>query len=75
MRSTACYELKGNLSPVMLKEIFHDSFENLEIKGICMENHASADGKIFFCHTNASTFRRPLQSLLLNYTAENSQVT
>ena len=28
----ACYEFKGNLSPVMLKEIFHDSFENFEIK-------------------------------------------
>ena len=27
----ACYELKGDLSPVMLKEIFHDSFENFQI--------------------------------------------
>ena len=26
-----CYELKGDLSPVILKEIFHDSFENFEI--------------------------------------------
>ena len=26
----ACYELKGDLSPVMLKEIFHDSFEDFE---------------------------------------------
>ena len=34
----ACYELKGDLSPVMLKEIFHDSFENFEITRICMEN-------------------------------------
>ena len=25
------YELKVDLSPVMLKEIFHDSFENFEI--------------------------------------------
>ena len=25
----------------MLKEIFHDSFENFEITRICMENHAS----------------------------------
>ena len=32
----------------MLKEIFHDNFENLEIKRISMENHASVDGKIFF---------------------------
>ena len=37
----ACYELKGDLSPVMLKEIFHDSFENFEITRICDENHAS----------------------------------
>ena len=44
----ACYELKGDLSPVMLKEMFHDSFENLEIKRISMENHASVDSKIFF---------------------------
>ena len=28
---SACYELKGDLSPVMLKEKFHDSFENFEI--------------------------------------------
>ena len=34
----ACYELKGDLSPVMLKEIFHDSFENFEITRICMKN-------------------------------------
>ena len=65
----ACCELKGDLSPVMLKEIFHDSFENFEITRICMENYASVT------QTNASNFRRPLQSLLLRYTAENSQVT
>ena len=28
----------------MLKEIFHDSFENFEITRICMENHASVTG-------------------------------
>ena len=33
----SCYELKGDLSPVMLKEIFHDSFESFEITRICME--------------------------------------
>ena len=27
----ACYELKGDLSPVMLKGIFLDCFENFEI--------------------------------------------
>ena len=49
---TACYELKGDLSPVMLKEIFHDSFENFEITRICMENHASVTGwqKLFFSY-------------------------
>ena len=26
-----CYELKGGLSPVILKEIFHESFENFRI--------------------------------------------
>ena len=48
----ACYELKGDLSPVMLKEIFHDSFENFEITRICMENHASVTGwqKLFFSY-------------------------
>ena len=47
-----CYELKGDLSPVMLKEIFHDSFENFEITRICMENHASVTGwqKLFFSY-------------------------
>ena len=39
-----CYELKGDLSPVMLKEIFQDSFENFEITRICVENHASVTG-------------------------------
>ena len=72
----SCYKLKGDLSPVMLKEIFHDSFESFEITRICMENHASVTGwqKLFF-QANTSNFRRPLQSLLLRYTAENSQVT
>ena len=27
----ACYELKGDLNPVMLKEIFDESFENFKI--------------------------------------------
>ena len=44
-----CYELKGDLSPVMLKEIFH---ENFEITRICMENHASVTGwqTLFFSY-------------------------
>ena len=36
---------------------------------------ALLDGKSCFSHTNASNFRRPLQSLVLSYTAENAQVT
>ena len=32
----------------MLKEVLYDSFENLEIKTISLENPASVDGKIFF---------------------------
>ena len=48
----ACFELKGDFGPVMLKEIFHESFENFEITRICMENHASVTGwqKLFFSH-------------------------
>ena len=47
-----CYEWKGDLSPVMLKEIFHDSFENFEIARNCMENHLSVTGwqKLFFSY-------------------------
>ena len=62
----------------MHKEIFHDSFENFEITRIYMENHASMTGwqKLFLIqYTYASNFRLPLQSLLLRYTAENSQGT
>ena len=48
----ACYELKGDFSPVILKEIFHESFENLEITRICMANHASVTGwqELFFSY-------------------------
>ena len=39
---SACYELKGDLSPIMLQEIFHDSLKNiLKITRICIENHSS----------------------------------
>ena len=50
--SNCLYELKGDLSPVMLKEIFHDSFEKVEITRIGMENHASVTGwqKSFFSY-------------------------
>ena len=53
----ACCELKGDLSPVMLKETFHHSFEIFEITRICTENHAMATEswkhlfeKNNFCH-------------------------
>ena len=36
---------------------------------------ACLDDKSCLSHTNASNFRRPLQSLLIRYTAETSQVT
>ena len=53
-----CYEFKEDLRPVMLKEIFHDSFENFEITRICMENHASVTGwqKLFFSVQMLPTF-------------------
>ena len=46
----ACYELKGDLSPVMLKEIFHDRLKTSKFMRICMENHSSVTGwqKLFF---------------------------
>ena len=31
----AWYEFKGDLSPVMLKEVFHDSFENFKLVEAC----------------------------------------
>ena len=41
-----------------------------------MENNASVTGvKSCVSRTNTSNFRRPLQSLLSRYTAENSKVT
>ena len=70
----ACYELKRDLSPVMLKEISHDEVAKLQ-GFVCKTMQAWLDGKSFFSHTNASNFKRPLQSLLLRYAAENSQVT
>ena len=39
----ACYELKGDLSPVMLKENFHDSLEISKFTS--MENHSSVTGR------------------------------
>ena len=67
----ACYELKGDLSSVMLKEIFHESSENFEIRRICMVNHASVTGwqKLFFSY---KCFQLPGAVAVARYTAENS---
>ena len=71
----ACYELKGDLRPLMLKEIFYDSLKISKFTRIWKTIQAWLGVKSCFSHTNPSNFRRPLQSLLLRYTAENWQVT
>ena len=43
----ACYGLKGDLSPVMLNKIFHDSFENLKLQGFVWKNNAIASFEIY----------------------------
>ena len=60
----------------MLKEIFHDSFENFEIYKDLYGKLSKHDSvvKVVFFHANVSNFLQPLQSLW-RYTAENSQVT
>ena len=40
MPKIACYELKEDLSPVILMEIFHDSLKISKFSRICMENLA-----------------------------------
>ena len=47
---SACYELKGDLSPLILNEIFHDSLKISKFTRICMENHSSVTWwqKLFF---------------------------
>ena len=61
---SAFYELKGDLSPLMLNEIFHDSLKISKFTRICMEIHSSVNEwqKLFFSYN--SNFRRPMQSLL-----------
>ena len=72
---SSCYELRGGLSPVILKEIFHDSLKISKFSRICIENHSRADWVakrgLFLAPTNPSNFRRLMQSLLLRYTSEN----
>ena len=65
---TACHELKEDLIPVLLKEIFHDRFENFEFTSVCMENHVSVTGwQSCFSHSNTPNFWQALQWLLLRY--------
>ena len=72
---SACYELKGNLSPVMLNEKFNNSLKISKFTRICMVNNSSMTrGQKLFSHTNPSNFWRLLQSLLLRYTTENLKV-
>ena len=61
---SACYELKGDLRPLMFNEIFHDSLKISKFTSICMEIHSSVNEwqKLFFSYN--SNFRRPMQSLL-----------
>ena len=40
----ACYELKRDLSPVVLKDIFYDSLQISKFTRICMENYSSMTG-------------------------------
>ena len=54
---SACYELKGDLSLLMLNEIFHDSLKISKLQGFVNEWQ-----KLFFSYN--SNFRRPMQSLL-----------
>ena len=56
----ACCQFKwdseGDLSPVMLKEIFHDSLKLSNFTKICMENHSSVTGwqKLFSSYKSFS---------------------
>ena len=63
----ACYGLKGDLSPVMLKKIFHDSFENLEITRICMGKQCNR----FFRNIRQKVFGLYALSAYLNLTKLN----
>ena len=52
MAQITCYELKRDLRPVMLKEIFHNSLKISKFTRISMENHSSMTGrqKFFFSY-------------------------
>ena len=46
----ACYEQKGDLSPITLKEIFYNSLKISKFIRVCMANHLSVTGwqELFF---------------------------
>ena len=46
----ACYECKGDLSPIMLKDILNYSLKISKFTRICRENHSSVNGwqELFF---------------------------
>ena len=60
---------------MLLKGNFLRQFENFEMYKGSFVKPIKRGGKSCFSHSNPSNFRRPLQSLLLRYTAENLQVT
>ena len=76
-----CYKLKGDLSPVMFKKIFHNSFSKFflfkfrSLQGFVWKTNQALLSKSCFSHINPSNFWQLLQSLLLSYRAENLQVT
>ena len=53
-----CYELKGDLSPGMFKEIFHNSLKIRNLQGFIWKTiQVWLGSKKCFSHTNPSTFR------------------
>ena len=62
---------------MLLKGNFLRQFKNFEMYKGSFVKPIKRDwvARVVFPHSNPSNFRRPLQSLLLRYTAENLQVT
>ena len=59
----ACYELKGDLSPVMLKEIYHESFEHFEITRIVWKTmQAWLDVKSCFSYFSLKCLKKGLNN-------------
>ena len=76
MAQISFYFIKAIWAVKCVKEKFNDSLIILDFTMIVWKSMQTwLGGKSCFSHTNASNFWRPLQSLLLRYTTENSQVT